>query len=99
MMKHRRESGGNEELKRSAKDGPIGVETTGAFTTNWAIRYQGFDMGKRSNHSYNYAALQHNNLVFQHARGKSAEFLYKPFEAKKKELYKKLRKGIGRVIK
>jgi hypothetical protein len=90
-------AGGNQELKKSGK--MFSTRSDSGMITDWAIRYRAFDEGKRSNHSYNYAALQHNNLVFQHLRGKSAEFLYRPFEEKKKELYKRLRKRMGRVIK
>lgn len=68
-------TGGYQELKKSGKI--VGLENKDL--NKWKITYSAYDKSRKFS-TFNYAALQHENLVFKHARGKKPLFLKKALD-------------------
>ena len=66
-------TGGYQELKKGGK------LAYGRGYANISISYSAFDK-TRPLSTFNYAALQHDNLAFKHMKGKKPLFLYRAFE-------------------
>lgn len=82
-------SGGNQELKRS---GMITKNSKGEM-------FISYDPSRINPKLWNYAALQHNNLDFKHAKGKNALFLFNAVEKYRYDYYEEISRATGRAIK
>lgn len=71
----RQPSGGYQELKHGGRI--VGLST--GDLNKYGITYSAFDKSRKFS-TFNYAALQHENLAFKHARGKKPLFLKKALD-------------------
>lgn len=68
-------TGGYQELKKSGRI--VGLDS--GKLDSYGITYSAFDKSRKFS-TFNYAALQHENLAFKHARGKKPLFLKKALD-------------------
>ena len=79
-------TGGFQELKKGGKL----IQNKNTIT----ISYSAVDKSRRGS-TFNYAALQHDNLAFKHKYGKSL-FLYRAFTQKRREWYKNIQEQLAK---